>query len=231
MGSPLGVLFANFFMGMVERKVFSTTRKPPIYTRYVDDIFVLVRDQRELEDLKTTLQRVSGLNFTTENSVNGQLPFLDVKIDASSQSFKTGVYSKPSNPGLCLNGNSECPSRYRKSTIDDYVRRALSHRSDWNRTHAELDRITQVLVNNGFSNKEVQNVINTHLDRWYRPPTDNIQTGHKITIFYKNIMSSNYRADEDAIRKINGKYVRPSNSALKVLHPPLPGYPRDSEFT
>ncbi|XP_076039482.1 uncharacterized protein LOC143024555 [Oratosquilla oratoria] len=190
MDSPLGVLFANFFMGMVEREVFSTTRKPPIYTRYVDNIFVLVRDQRELEDLKTTLQRVSGLNFTTENSVNGQLPFLDVKIDASSQSFKTGVYSKPSNPGLCLNGNSECPSRYRKSTIDAYVRRALSHCSDWNRTHAELDRITQVLVNNGFSNKEVQNVINTHLDRWYRPPTDNIETGQKIIIFYKNIMST-----------------------------------------
>ncbi|XP_076032480.1 uncharacterized protein LOC143020199 [Oratosquilla oratoria] len=173
MGSPVGVLFANLFMGMVERKVFITNRKP-IYTRYVDDIFVLVRDQRELEDLKATLQCVSGLNFTTENSVNGQLPFLDVKIEAGPQGFKTGVYSKPSNPGLCLNGNSECPLRYRKSTIDAYVRRSLSHCSDWSRTHAELDRITQVLVNNGFSNKEVQNVINTHLDRWYRPPTDNI---------------------------------------------------------
>ncbi|XP_076064965.1 uncharacterized protein LOC143039007 [Oratosquilla oratoria] len=110
MGSPLGVLFANFVMGIVEREVFSTTRKPPIYTQYVDDIFVFVRDQRELENLEITLQRVSGLNFTTENSVNGQLPFLDVKIEASSQDFKTGVYYKPSNPGLFLNGNRECPS-------------------------------------------------------------------------------------------------------------------------
>ncbi|XP_076054479.1 uncharacterized protein LOC143033168 [Oratosquilla oratoria] len=140
---------------MVEREVFSTTRKPPIYTRYVDDIFVLVRDQRELEDLKATLQHVSGLNFTTENSINGKLPFLDVKIEASPQGFKTGDYSKPSSPGLCLNGNNGCPSRYRKSTIGAYVRRTLSHCSDWNRTHAELDRITQVLVNNGFANKEV----------------------------------------------------------------------------
>ncbi|XP_076068425.1 uncharacterized protein LOC143040868 [Oratosquilla oratoria] len=48
MGSPLGVLFANFFMGMAEREVFSTTRKPPIYTRYVDNILVLNGKQNEL---------------------------------------------------------------------------------------------------------------------------------------------------------------------------------------
>ena len=35
MGSPLGVLFANFFMGMVERETFKNTNKPPIYTRYL----------------------------------------------------------------------------------------------------------------------------------------------------------------------------------------------------
>ena len=40
MGSPLGVLFANFFMGSIEKEVFSTLDKPAIYGRYVDDIFV-----------------------------------------------------------------------------------------------------------------------------------------------------------------------------------------------
>ncbi|XP_076053639.1 uncharacterized protein LOC143032646 [Oratosquilla oratoria] len=96
-----------FFMGMVERKIFSNNSKPPIYTRFVDDIFVLVRDQRELEDLKAILQHVSGLNFTTEKSVNRQPPFLDIKVEASTQGFKTGVYSKPTNTRLYLNRNSE----------------------------------------------------------------------------------------------------------------------------
>ncbi|XP_076066916.1 uncharacterized protein LOC143040109 [Oratosquilla oratoria] len=118
MSSPLGDLFAIFFMGMVEREVFSTTSKPPIYVRYVDDIFVLVKDRRKLEGLRSNLQRVSGLNFTTENSINRQLPFLDEKVEASSQHFRTGVYTKPTHPGLCLNGNSECPRSYLRSTVN-----------------------------------------------------------------------------------------------------------------
>ncbi|XP_076048070.1 uncharacterized protein LOC143029258 [Oratosquilla oratoria] len=39
MGSPLGVLFANFFMGTIETKFLAEVR-PSIYCRYVDDIFV-----------------------------------------------------------------------------------------------------------------------------------------------------------------------------------------------
>ena len=210
MGSPLGVLFANFFMGMVEREVFNTIEKPHIYARYVDDIFVLVRDPGELEDLKGNLQRVSGLNFTTEYSINKQIPFLDVKVEASTQGFKTEVYTKPTNPGLCLNGNSECPQRFRKSTIDAYVRRALTHCSDWTRTHAELDRVTQVLVNNGFSNREVQSTISKHLDRWFCPPAVSSSGGERIKLFYKNTMSTQYRADEDALRKIINRDVKPT---------------------
>ncbi|XP_076059477.1 uncharacterized protein LOC143036107 [Oratosquilla oratoria] len=40
MGSPLGVLFANFFMGSVEKEVLNRIRQPIAYGRYVDDIFV-----------------------------------------------------------------------------------------------------------------------------------------------------------------------------------------------
>ena len=38
MGSPLGVLFANFFMGSVEEEVFYEHQKPQIYCRYIVDI-------------------------------------------------------------------------------------------------------------------------------------------------------------------------------------------------
>ena len=124
MGSPLGVLFANFFMGRVERDVFSTLQKPAIYARYVDDIFVLAKDEDEIQQLKHLLQEYSGLNLTVENSSEGRLPFLDVLVNQQAGEFSTGVYCKPTNPGLCLNGRSECPTRYKRSTISAYVRRA-----------------------------------------------------------------------------------------------------------
>ena len=64
MGSPLGVLFANFFMGRVERDVFSSLQKPTIYARYVDDIFVSAKDEDEIQHLRQCLQEHSGLNLT-----------------------------------------------------------------------------------------------------------------------------------------------------------------------
>ncbi|XP_076069256.1 uncharacterized protein LOC143041315 [Oratosquilla oratoria] len=80
MGSPLGVLFANFFMGMVEKETFNCFKKPSIYARYIDDIFVKVDDKSELPILKDMLQEISGLNFTIEFSQENKLPFLDILV-------------------------------------------------------------------------------------------------------------------------------------------------------
>ena len=212
MGSPLGVLFANFFMGMVERETFRQINKPSIYVRYIDDIFVLTKNQCELTTLKNKLQNVSGLTFTMENSTDDKLPFLDVMVSKMNPcNFKTSVYTKPTNPGLCLNGNSECPQRYKTSTINAYVRRALSHCSDWNSTHTELERATQVLINNGYSNKEVQKTINRQMEKWYQNDTNpDKNEANKINIFYRNTMSTNHQAEEDAIKKIIKKDVQPA---------------------
>ena len=45
MGSPLGVLFANFYMGVVEERVFNGSEPPNMYMRYIDDTFVVVESQ------------------------------------------------------------------------------------------------------------------------------------------------------------------------------------------
>ena len=130
MGSPLGVLLANFFMGCVEEEVFTKIEKPKIYCRYIDDIFTMTTNDEEAERLRTCLQETSGLNFTIEKSINGQLPFLDVLVKMGSENFNTEVYTKPTNNGQCLNGRSECPQKYKDSTVTAYIRRAITHCSD-----------------------------------------------------------------------------------------------------
>ncbi|XP_064078444.1 uncharacterized protein LOC135195863 [Macrobrachium nipponense] len=45
MGSPLGILFANFYMGTVEVRVFGQIQRPRKYARYIDDIFVQADDE------------------------------------------------------------------------------------------------------------------------------------------------------------------------------------------
>ena len=38
-GSVLGPIFSNFYMSDLENRIFNSVKKPPLYLRYVDDIF------------------------------------------------------------------------------------------------------------------------------------------------------------------------------------------------
>ena len=112
MGSPLGVLFAQAFMAAVEDEVLgSMPEKPAIYCRYIDDIIIEVRGQDELQHLKSSLERVSGLSFTVEESVEDKINFLDVSIDASGGPFITSVHRKPTDAGRCLNYKSQSEAK------------------------------------------------------------------------------------------------------------------------
>ncbi|XP_064078626.1 NBAS subunit of NRZ tethering complex-like [Macrobrachium nipponense] len=53
MGSPLGVLFANFYMDTVEERVFARMQQPLRYRCDIDDIFVQVDAEDEVEALRT----------------------------------------------------------------------------------------------------------------------------------------------------------------------------------
>ena len=60
MGSPLGVLFANFYLGSIEEKVINDINKPLIYCRYIDDISILSKTEENIQQIK---------NLLTQNSV------------------------------------------------------------------------------------------------------------------------------------------------------------------
>ena len=53
MGSPLGCVFANFYMAHVETVALSKLeQKPTSYGRYIDDIIVVVENQQVLNSLE-----------------------------------------------------------------------------------------------------------------------------------------------------------------------------------
>ena len=59
MGSPLGPLFANFYMTELENNVLgavSPEEKPLVYCRNVDDIFLIVGKYSHLDVLKFTYE-------------------------------------------------------------------------------------------------------------------------------------------------------------------------------
>ena len=75
-----------------------------MYARYIDDIFITINNNEDITRLITALENNSVLKFTSENSDNGRLPFLDIDITKQANKFKATVYTKPTNVGRCLKG-------------------------------------------------------------------------------------------------------------------------------
>ena len=57
MGSPLGPTFSNFYMCDLENRVLSNADlKRSTYCRYVDDIYVVVRNEEHLIEIKNEME-------------------------------------------------------------------------------------------------------------------------------------------------------------------------------
>ncbi|XP_064106931.1 uncharacterized protein LOC135215906 [Macrobrachium nipponense] len=81
MGSLLGVLFANFYMGTVKGRVFQNSSKPRMYVRYIDDTFVSANSREEIEQLQCAFHDHSCLSFTIEHCQDHRLPFPNVLVE------------------------------------------------------------------------------------------------------------------------------------------------------
>ena len=61
------MLFANFYKCHIENNVIPSLENPPeIYSRFIDDIFLVIKNVKTLEELKTKFENLSVLKFTFE---------------------------------------------------------------------------------------------------------------------------------------------------------------------
>ena len=179
----------------------------------------MTKNEEEAEDLKYRLQQATGLKFTIEKSSNGSMPFLDVLVTQAADKFNTQVYTKPTNPGLCLNGRSECPQKYKDSTIGAYIRRALTHSSTWEQVHQEIERITQVLNRNGFNVEDISRQTKRIIDKWYNNKQEEKEKKEEIKIYYKAFFSTAYKEDERIMKEIIKRNIKPidDNKQVKLI--------------
>lgn len=69
--------------------------KPIMYRRYVDDTFVLFKEEAHVALFQSYLNaQHPAIQFTCESEVEGELPFLDVIVKKCVNNFETGVYRK-----------------------------------------------------------------------------------------------------------------------------------------
>ena len=92
MGSPLGSTLANIFMGYLEENYFSTNVKPLMYVRYVDDCFILFKNENDCKVMFEAFNRLhQSISFTMESQQDGCLPFLNVSVQREETNFVTSL--------------------------------------------------------------------------------------------------------------------------------------------
>ena len=117
MGTCMAPSYANIFMGAIENKLINMSeRKPLIWLRYIDDIFMIWKHGRETLNkfLETANSFHPTIKFTSHISTS-QVPFLDVMVSLKNGRLITDLYSKPSDTFNYLHWSSCHPNHTKKA--------------------------------------------------------------------------------------------------------------------
>lgn len=229
MGSPLGPILANIFVGYHEAQLFRTTPKPIAYYRYVDDIFAIFNSESQMDKFYKKLSNMhAALSFTKEAEKNNSIPFLDVLVERSHTSFITSVSRKSSFTGDYILWKSFCPKRYKINLISCLTNRALKLCSTC-RLDDELGRIAEIFAALGYPEHVVKNTICRAVKRFHQPRTFGpAKCPVYLHLPYIGKVSSRFeeqttKAVEDTFNSVRVRVVfrtrRPLNGVAKDVSP------------
>ena len=106
----------------------------------------------------------------------------------------TSVYIKPTSNGDCLNFESICPDRYKTGVVKTLLHRGYAISADWNEFHEEINRIKQLLTNNNFPMRVIDDEVNKFLRmklvNHNRNENVNAKEVNHLQLFYKSVMST-----------------------------------------
>ena len=154
MGSPLGPILANIFVGFYEKLLFARFPKPYIHLRYVDNTFACFSSCNEALSFFHWLNDLyPSLTFTMDEEKHNQLPFLDVLVERHSFAFVTSIYRKPTFTGLYLSWDAFALKSKKVNLIKCLIFRALKICSD-NRIKSEFEQIRSLFLGNGYPEEE-----------------------------------------------------------------------------
>ena len=158
MGSPLGPVLANIFVGSCEAKI-DVAGWPLMYNRFVDDTFSIFNNQQESLDFFSVLNNLHpALRFTAESEADNKLPFMDVLVHRSDNTFRRSVYRKPTFSGLYTRWDSFGPTQPKIALIKSLTSRAVRICST-SKLKDELTTLKELFSDNGYPSQVVEKAI------------------------------------------------------------------------
>lgn len=167
MGSPLAPTLANIFIHELELQYMNRLNELGVnnWLRYVDDIFLLIKDKKCCETILDFLNNIHpSIKFSSQQENDNELSFLDIKIKRTINGYKTSIYRKPTFTGVMINWNSLTSRSYKTALIKCLLNRAWKIVSSYEDLNDEIILIKQILIKNFFPIKIVDKVINRFLN-------------------------------------------------------------------
>ena len=143
---------------------------------------------------------------------------MDILTHYDTDKFASSVYIKPTDAGICLNGNSECPDRYKEAVIISYIKRAWTTCSTHAYFNTEISRVKQCFETNTLIDRIIKNFMDK-ATKHTPHTTHNATPTETVRLFYKNQMNSAYKVDEKVLKKIINDNVKckGENSKLQFV--------------
>ena len=124
MGTRMAPSYANIFMKYVETQLIDTSpKKPKIWLRFIDDIFMIWGHGRHaLEDFKHLANNILPTIKFSFNSNEQEILFLDTIIYRGNNYILTTLYHKPTDNKQYLHFHSAHPWKQKKCTLGLLIR-------------------------------------------------------------------------------------------------------------
>ena len=163
MGSPLGPVLANIFLGYCELKI-PDHKWPDVYRRFVDDTFsVFLAGEAAAVTFLEVLNNIHpALAFTMESEADRKLPFLDVLVFREIDHFTTSVYRKPTFTGVYTRWDSFCATSQKIALIRSLTVRAKRICSP-EHLDKEILKLKSIFSSNGYPPPITERVIDQTL--------------------------------------------------------------------
>ncbi|XP_067616604.1 uncharacterized protein [Eurosta solidaginis] len=159
MGAPTSPIIADIIMEkLLDSSMEKLRYKPRILSKYVDDLFAIVRENEIQNTLDTLNNFDKNIKFTVEVENNGKLAYLDSEINRRGNRLKLKWYKKEIASGRIINFNSKHPKSMIVNTALGCIRKMLLTSDEL--YHKEIKKeIVTLLRNNDFPKHTIRRLM------------------------------------------------------------------------
>ncbi|XP_036329553.1 uncharacterized protein LOC118741687 [Rhagoletis pomonella] len=224
MGNPLSPTIADIVLDKIIDDSIIELRSTDIYikyiTKYVDDIFAVVKMKDVEEILRIFNRQHTKIQFTLEKEKDNKLAFLDIEIYKNKNKLKTNWYTKAVASSRMINYHSNHPWTQKRNTAINFINKVNSL-SDQEFMDQNKRKIRSILCKNGYPNKIIESLLTAAANK-ITCKSGNTKTKEDNCKIYTGVTYIPKLTDNKTLRKIiknnNVSYAHKPHHTIQAIY-------------